>query len=356
MKSSKLTVFVFLVHVAVLGLLLIQPGCNTKEPLPPQEPTLTSVGQRQMPSKSDSSDLDAFNASLDSNVTAKNLSGPLGDRPRLTPKRPSIIEEELLGSVYDSGSTYTIQKGDTLWVIAKKFDVPLTQLIQINNLKKESPLAVGKTIVIPTKSGLSDSEVLLTTPESSVSYKVVSGDSLSTIAKRYKVSTKAIKSANNLRSDVIRVGQTLNIPNGEAVAVDTSYKASETLQSVAEKSINSNSKTHTVKSGETLSDIARRYRITTAELTNENNILDPRKLKVGQTIRIATTAKAEKPETIPASSVISKSDEAVMITKARPDTNATDSYLRATDSIKEDDGYLFDSEENIPIIPVDIAN
>ena len=46
-------------------------------------------------------------------------------------------------------------------------------------------------------------------------HKVTTGESLSVLAKRYNVSIGTIKSANNLRSNVVRIGQTLKIPRAE---------------------------------------------------------------------------------------------------------------------------------------------
>lgn len=99
-------------------------------------------------------------------------------------------------------TTYTVQSGDSLWSIANKFGVTVNELKQANNLTSNL-LSVGQVLVIPDNNvdtGFS-------------TYTVVRGDSLWSIANRFGVSVDAIKSLNNLTSNLLSVGQVLQIPN-----------------------------------------------------------------------------------------------------------------------------------------------
>ena len=102
------------------------------------------------------------------------------------------------------------------------------------------------------------------TPES---YVVKRGDSLSEIAVRFGVSLAELKSDNGLRSDTIRIGQTLTIPGAS------------NLPTISE---------HRISRGETLSEIAQRYRVTLSSLRRVNN-LNGDKIMVGQVLKIPTS-------------------------------------------------------------------
>ncbi|CAM3113004.1 N-acetylmuramoyl-L-alanine amidase [Vibrio rarus] len=117
-------------------------------------------------------------------------------------------------------------------------------------------------------------------PHHSGFYIVKRGDFLSKIAQNHKVSVNALKAANNLKSDTLKVGQKLAIP-GRAIA-------SSTLNSVETRVI-----THTVRSGEYLGKIASQYKVPVASIKRENN-LKSNTVHVGQKLKI-TVAVKDKP-------------------------------------------------------------
>lgn len=96
---------------------------------------------------------------------------------------------------------YTVKKGDSLWSISRQFDVPIDELVSINNLTN-SILQIGDVLLIPKQN---DTNV-------SVTYTVKSGDTLWSIAKKYNVSVDSIKNANNLSNNLLSIGQTIVIP------------------------------------------------------------------------------------------------------------------------------------------------
>ncbi len=117
-------------------------------------------------------------------------------------------------------------------------------------------------------------------------HKVVEGDSLSVIAQQYGSSTKAIMSANNLKSTNVRIGQVLTIP-ADASSVSATKPDGMTNQ-------NNQSRTqvitHTVKSGEYLGQIADKYKVTVAAIQKQNN-LKRNTLLVGQKLKITVQQK-----------------------------------------------------------------
>jgi peptidoglycan DL-endopeptidase CwlS len=158
------------------------------------------------------------------------------------------------GSTPTVGSeTYVIQDGDTLGKIAEKFKVERKSLLEANRLSEGQPIYIGETLMIPgaapvpapagnmAESGKpadakKDSVVIGETkkpdpvpapaPVSTKTHKIVKGDTLTSVAKKYNTSVESIKSANGLRSDAISLGQTLKIPAIET-ASNTSKKTTE---------------------------------------------------------------------------------------------------------------------------------
>ena len=100
-----------------------------------------------------------------------------------------------------SSITYTVQRGDTLWNIAKKFNTNVNEIKRLNNLKSNI-LYVGQTLRVPEYYKAEDTNI---------SYVVKRGDSLWKLARDYNTTINDIKQLNNLKSDVLRVGDELQI-------------------------------------------------------------------------------------------------------------------------------------------------
>ncbi|MBI3913475.1 MAG: LysM peptidoglycan-binding domain-containing protein, partial [Chloroflexi bacterium] len=109
-------------------------------------------------------------------------------------------------------STYTVQRGDWLYAIARKFGVSVVALQNVNPGINFNVLTPGMVLRIP---GGAPSPSTSTTPTTSNpnSYTVKSGDTLFSIAVRFSTTTYALQIANNLsNSNFIYVGQVLVLP------------------------------------------------------------------------------------------------------------------------------------------------
>ncbi|MBM7648397.1 LysM repeat protein [Bacillus ectoiniformans] len=221
---------------------------------------------------------------------------------------------QLNGSVHSSSSesvmtasstVYSVKAGDTLSKISRQFRVSVAQIKQWNQLSSDA-LMVGQ------KLKLSGAKVSVpTTPSKTVpvsratgSYKVVSGDNLSIIAAKHKMSVAQLKQLNGLTSDAIFVGQKLKI-SGKAPAV-TAPAPKPPAAPAPQPAAPPATGTYTVVSGDSLGLIASKYKVTVTALKQLNGLTNDT-IFVGQKLKVsgkapATTAPAPKPPAAPAPS------------------------------------------------------
>ncbi|MCC5896024.1 MAG: LysM peptidoglycan-binding domain-containing protein [Alkalibacterium sp.] len=180
-----------------------------------------------------------------------------------------VTMSQLMNVTPSSGQTYTVRSGDTLYAIARRFNVTVQQLASANNISNVNLIRVGQVLVIPGSGGTVTPPP--PPPSTTVRYTVKSGDTLYAIALRYNTTVARIAAANNItNTNLIRVGQVLIIPtSGGTVTPPPSTTV-----------------TYTVKSGDTLYAIALRYNTTVARLSSVNNISNPNLIRVGQVLVI----------------------------------------------------------------------
>jgi LysM repeat protein len=107
-----------------------------------------------------------------------------------------------------SGGTYIVQRGDTLSAIAYRHGVSVTDLVRANGIVNPNRIYPGQRLLIPGSSGTPP-----TPPNTGTTYVVQRGDTLAKIAVRFRVSVWAIVQANNIANpNVIFSGQRLYIP------------------------------------------------------------------------------------------------------------------------------------------------
>lgn len=113
---------------------------------------------------------------------------------------------------------YAIVKGDTFETIGKKFGVATKAIENANPGVVPTKLKIGQKIQIPAPASSVSAPAAIAPAAAETSaggeqpYKVKSGDTLTTIAKNHGVTVKALRSANNLTTDKIKVGDKLKIP------------------------------------------------------------------------------------------------------------------------------------------------
>ncbi|MCR6471786.1 LysM peptidoglycan-binding and 3D domain-containing protein [Bacillus safensis] len=120
----------------------------------------------------------------------------------------AAISTTAFGAQQASAKEITVKKGDTLWGISQKNDVSLKDLKGWNNLSTDM-IYVGDKLTISSKEKTQEQ------------YKVQKGDSLWKIAQKFNVSISDIKSWNNLNSDIIMIGSTLSVAGQSSAPVSS---------------------------------------------------------------------------------------------------------------------------------------
>ena len=203
---------------------------------------------------------------------------------------------------------YTVEKGDTLYSISKKYNIPIETIKEINNLK-DNNLSIGQKIYfsynidIPTKK-----------------YIVKRGDTLYSIAKENNTTIEKIKNINNLKSNILIINQEIKIPESkkETISEDDIYDTyivskGDSIYGIAKKfninindlikinnlddltiqinqkllvpKLNSNEEIYIVEKGDTLWSVAKKNNIDVQTLKQINN-LETNLLSIGQELKI----------------------------------------------------------------------
>lgn len=168
-------------------------------------------------------------------------------------------------------NTYVVQKGDTLYSIANKLGTTVSELKKENNLTTNT-LQIGEVLRIPTKEIYEEEENI---------YIVKKGDSLYSIANKYNTTVDELKRINNLTSNILSIGQVLKLPSDKANNVE---KEENTIS-------------YTVQKGDSLYSIARKYDTTIDRIKDLNN-LTTNLLSIGQVLLIPTDTNLETTYTV----------------------------------------------------------
>lgn len=119
-------------------------------------------------------------------------------------------------------SEYTVESGDSVASIAKKFNITAETVLWANDLKKNSTIQVGQKLVI--------------LPISGISYKIRAGDTASEISERFRISQKELIEFNNLIDGKLVVGDVIIIPGGKLITSTPSKTAPNTPTKTVGKS------------------------------------------------------------------------------------------------------------------------
>ena len=184
----------------------------------------------------------------------------------------------------------TVRPGQTLSDIADDYGVSVRQLMQMNGIRNSDFVESGSRLTVPG-------------PHVSAGpgrHRVTRGETLSTIAARYRVSSRDLMVVNNLRNaNHVEMGQTLKLPSNAVIAKAKPKPAPIRVVPGANQ--------HTVDRGQTLTQIARAYKLPVATLIDLNAISDPNNVKVGATLYLKTPDRPLSDSSFDASSELATS-------------------------------------------------
>lgn len=381
MKISKALGLGLFLHVVMIAALIIQPSCMTMDPPTQtyqQSQSFDSPGygspDNQMFSNPGDFSLDpAFNAGSETDADERfaptrpetEFSEFDGVTPRLSPipSDPDASTVEIAGPSF---KIHTVQKGDSLWAISRRYSVSLDELYAANGLNKNSVLKIGQQIKIPVEGSTATFNTVTADAyqptgynSGSKTYTVVRGDTLSEIARRFNTSVRILKAANGKNSDLIRVGEKLRIPvEGSASGSSQPAYSAASDNRTAAPATSGGAEVHIVKVNEYPAIIARQYGMTTTELLAMNGITDPRKIQIGQKLKVSPKSSSSAPQTNaqPAPVTISKPP---VVTRSETVNNAPVEIrvieadpLIESDMEEIDPDSLFENAEEMPVVPM----
>ncbi len=201
-RSRVKVAFFCIVGVHVVGLMvLLMQGCK-------REPAPAPVDTTSFPEMTDTN-LPAMDTNAIPPLAVDTNVPVVPPIPDVAPVAPIASPQE-----------YVIQKGDSFYSIGKKLNIPMKAIQDANPNVNPSKLQPGQKIVIPSApaaGGIAPGSPMPETAGGEQSYTVRSGDNLTKIATQHGTTIKALRAANNLKTDRIKVGQKLIIP-GKATA------------------------------------------------------------------------------------------------------------------------------------------
>jgi LysM repeat protein len=300
-------------HVIVIGSMLLSQGCGTtRAPLPPEE---TIVMPPSVPEET------AVRP-----VPVEPVYRPAPMPPMQMPVEP-VEADPVVVTPPTETTTYVVKKGDALSVIAKRYDVPLKEVMRINNISDPNMIRINQKLQLPGLINIDQPRPVQRGGSSSSSpapavdgsrYVVKAGDALSVIAQRAGVKTADLMRANHITDpNRIQVGQELVIPGGGRVEApapadpvapviptapevpsfsmpDEAAVEDDVMDATSSEDLGGlppapgpqgTAQTHVVEIGDDLLSVASEYNVSIADLRAANN-LDSDILVPGRTLII----------------------------------------------------------------------
>jgi membrane-bound lytic murein transglycosylase D len=194
---------------------------------------------------------------------------------------------------------YEVRKGDTLARVAKRYGVSASMLASANGInRKQKHIPVGTTLVIPRGSASvriavrSNGQSSVRGETKNATHLVKRGDTVSLIAKRYKISPKQLMAMNGIRkSGKLRPGTSLVIKSSQVR--ERNVASSSESGDRRDKTVTV-AKNHKVVKGETLGSISKRYGIPVKQLMAMNGITNPKSIRPGSTLVVSKSTIVAK--------------------------------------------------------------
>jgi cell wall-associated NlpC family hydrolase len=230
-----------------------------------------------------------------------------------------------------ASTTVKVAKNDTVWGLAKKYNVSIDSIESTNHISTNSHLILqNQSLTIPDKS--SNTTKTNTDSSNTSSVTVNSGDSLWTIAQKYGTTVANLQKLNGFSDSetLITVGQSLKV---SGTATTTATQTTKTATTTSQVTVSANHVTYTVKSGDSLYTIAQEYGISVDSLRSSNNLSSV--LLPGQTLTIndpTKTPATTTTQTTATTSTATDTSSAATTTSTQAASSSASSQATATSS------------------------
>ena len=180
-------------------------------------------------------------APLDKNG-ALSLRIPPGTRDAavLAAKESTVASAEFIPDQNEL-QVYKVKGGDTFSTLARKFKTSSAYIREINDFPRKRKLRAGQRIFVPDRTPLQEKRPVVVAKDGGRYYIVKSGDSLSSIAEKYKVTVADLKKINKFnRRTVLKSGARIQLPENAVVEPEKKDSQSSTLRKVMKKRVAKN--------------------------------------------------------------------------------------------------------------------
>ncbi|NOR86905.1 MAG: LysM peptidoglycan-binding domain-containing protein [Bacteroidales bacterium] len=200
--------------------------------------------------------------------------------------KKGIEREKLLAQIKKAKerSIHIVRSGENLGLIARKYRTSVSKIKAWNGLRNSRIYPGQKLIVYSPSSGRSKASKSSSTKsvKSTTGYHTVrNGENLGLIAKKYGITVSQLKTWNGLSSNMIKPGQKLKV---------TAKTPTKEKQTAATAKPNGNYQYHTIKTGDTLWDLAKKYNSTVTKIKQWNGITNSYRLKPGQKLIVGVSS------------------------------------------------------------------
>lgn len=184
-----------------------------------------------------------------------------------------LFAQNVIGQTHTT--THTVSRGETLYQIAKKYDVTVQSIVTINP---------------ETADGIKEEQVIKIPKNSQLQHTVQPKETLYGLSKQYNIAIEKLYEFNpGLKENGLKEGQTIFLTKNNSSAISTPTITTVTTSSSSIKTLVPTKGTHTVEKGETLFSISRKYNVAISYLYEWNPILNTQPLQEGQVIQVEET-------------------------------------------------------------------
>lgn len=185
---------------------------------------------------------------------------------------------------------YVVKKGESLKSLAARWDMSVDELAQLNEIPAQTKIRAGDSMKVPAQAEQAKGKSKRQNPPEFAQYTVKRGDSWNALANKLGVSGEALAKLNGMSATrMLQLGETIKLP-ADADAVLAAEPVTAKADSKDKKRNKTTSSSYTIKRGDTLNSIARKFEIDINELAGMNGIPANTMVRVGDSIEVPELA------------------------------------------------------------------